>query len=419
MVYRYVLITNGYVLQDSVEKKDILIEGNTITAVSKSLKGNSTIDAKGYLVMPGLINTHTHLAMTLFRGYADDVPLQTWLKDYIWPKEKKLTPQDCYYGNLLGIIEMIKSGTTCFHDMYFYSGQAVKAAKESGVRAVISFGMADGGDEKRGRLILRECLRFINAVTEPRITISFGPHSLYTCSPNFLIAIQEHAQKLKKLVHIHLHETKDWINHFQERNKKTPLEFLESLGFFDSNVCAAHVIHLFNKELDILKRHNVKVLHCPASNLKLANGIAPVADMVKKGVCVSLGTDGAASNNTLDLFREMQVMALLQKLKDPTAMTAPTAVKIATENGGATLDVKTGRIKKGFLADLIFIDLKKVSMNPRHDLVSNLVYSVNSSAVDTVIVDGEVIMRNRNIITLDEGDIIEKAQEHAFDVVNR
>lgn len=413
------LITNGYVLQDSVEKKDILIEGNTITDVGKSLKGSPTIDAKGYLVMPGLINTHTHLAMTLFRGYADDVPLQEWLKDYIWPKEMKLTPQDCYYGNLLGIIEMIKSGTTCFHDMYFYGGQAVRAAKESGVRAVISFGMADGGNEMRGRLILRECLKFINAVKEPRIEISFGPHSLYTCSPNFLIAIQEQAQKLKKLVHIHLHETKDWIDHFQEKNKKTPLEFLESLGFFDSNVCAAHVVHLSRRELDILKRRNVKVLHCPASNLKLANGIAPVAAMVEKGMCVSLGTDGAASNNTLDLFREMQVMALLQKLKDPTCMTATTAVKIATENGGTTLNLKTGRIEKGFLADLIFIDLKKVSMNPRHDLVSNVVYSLNSSAVDTVIVDGKIIMRNRKILTIDEEDIIEKARKHAFDVVNR
>lgn len=414
------IIKNGYVLQNGIEKKDILIEDNTIANIGKALKGEDVIDASGYLVMPGLINTHTHLAMTLFRGYADDVPLQEWLRDYIWPKEMNLTPKDCYYGNLLGIIEMIKSGTTCFNDMYYYGEQAVKAVKETGMRATISYGVADAGNKRKGDILIKECLKFMDTVkNEPTIDAAFGPHSLFTCSFDFLLRIQEHARKLKKLVHIHLHETKEWIKKFEKKHGKTPIEMLDSINFLDSNVCAAHVVHVSEKELHTVKKRGVRVLHCPASNLKFANGIAPVADMVKKGICVSLGTDGAASNNTLDLVREMQLMTLLQKVKTPGALTAETAVKIATENGGITLNWKTGKIEKGFLADLIFIDLKKVFMNPRHNLVSNVVYSLNSSAVDTVMVDGDVIMKNRKMLTVNEEEIIEKAREHAFDVVNR
>jgi len=414
-----VIIKNGYILCNGIQKKDICIEGNTITDIGKNLRGSDTIDASKFLVMPGLVNTHTHLAMTLFRGYADDMPLQEWLRDYIWPKEMKLTPQDCYYGNLLGIIEMIKSGTTCFSDMYLREDQAVKAVKESGMRAVLSYGIADMGNKRRGEFMLRESLKFINAVKEPRIDIAFGPHSPYTCSSDFLLKIQEHALKLKKLTHIHLHETKEEIKKFEKKYGKTPIEMLESAGVLNSNVCAAHVVHVSGKELDILRKRNVKVLHCPASNLKLANGIAPVADMVKKGICVSLGTDGAASNNTQDLFAEMRLMALLQKVEDPGAMKADTAVKIATENGGTALNWKTGKIEKGFLADLIFIDLKKGFMVPRHNLASNVVYSMNSSAVNTVIIDGKFVMKNRKILTVDENEIIEKAREHAFDLVNR
>ena len=414
------IIQNGYVLQNStVEKKNICIKGNTITEIGKNVKGSDILDASNHLVMPGLVNTHTHLAMTLLRGYADDVPLEEWLKDYIWPKEMKLTPEDVYYGNLLGIIEMIKSGTTCFSDMYLHVNKAVQAVKESGIRAVISWPMADLGDRKRGAYMIKEALKFIKTVNEERIDTAFGPHSPYMCSSDFLLDVQEHAHKLGKIVHIHLHETEDEIKKFQKRHEKTPIELLESIGFLQENVCAAHVVHVSEGELDILKKYNVRVMHCPASNLKLANGIAPVADMIRKGVCVSLGTDGAASNNTLDLFSEMRLMALLQKLKNPQGLNADTAVKIATENGGTALNVNTGRIEKGFLADLILIDLKKVFMVPRHDLLSNVVYSMNSSAVDTVMIDGEIVMKNRKILTVDEDKIIEKAQEHAFDLMNR
>jgi len=415
-----VIIKRGYILQNGIRKRDIRIEGNEITEIGKDLKGSDIIDASHHLIMPGFVNTHTHLAMTLLRGYADDVPLQEWLRDYVWPKEMKLTPKDCYYGNLLGIIEMIKSGTTCFNDMYFYEDQAVKAAKESGIRAVLSAGMADMGNLKRAEFQLKKSVEFAQTVRkEHLVKAAFGPHSPYACSFNFLSKIQEQAQKLKIPVHIHLHETAEEIRQFQKRHGKTPIEMLDSIGFLASNICAAHVVHTTEKELDILKTRNVKVLHCPSSNLKLANGIAPIAQMVKKGICVSLGTDGAASNNTLDLCAEMRLMALLQKIENPGAMNAETAVKIATDNGGYTLHWNIGKIEKGFLADVVFIDLKNVSMVPRHNLISNIVYSMNSSAVNTVIINGTVIMEDRKILTVDEGNVIEKARGHAYDLVNR
>lgn len=414
------LIKNGVVLTSKVEKKDVAVEGNTITEIGKSLTGPDYIDASNHLVMPGLVNTHTHLAMTLLRGYADDVPLNQWLTEYIWPREMKLTPEDCYYGNLLGIVEMIRSGTTCFHDMYFYPDQAVKAVKESGMRAVISCPLAEFGNRTHALHVLRAGIQFMETIrTEPRIDASFGPHSPSTCSPEYLLKIQDHAQRLNKLVHIHLHESADWIEKFSRTHGNPPIEFLESLGFLKNNVCAAHVVHATDKELDILKTHGVKILHCPSSNLKLANGIAPVTRMIKKGLCVTLGTDGAASNNTLDLFAEMRLMALLQKLHDPSAMTSGTAVKIATENGGTALKWKVGRIEEGFLADIILVDLRKPCMTPRHDMLSNVVYAANSSAVDTVIIDGRVVMENGVLKTLQEEEVIEKAREHAYDLVNR
>ena len=414
------LIKNGWVLTNRVEKKDVAIEGNTITELGKSLSGSEYIDASNHLVMPGLVNTHTHLAMTLLRGYADDVPLHEWLTEYIWPREMKLTPEDCYYGNLLGIVEMIRSGTTCFHDMYFHPDQAVKAVRDSGMRAVISCSLAEFGNRAHALDVLKTGLQFMKTIqNEPRIDTSFGPHSPLTCSPEYLLTVQDHARKLNKIVHIHLHEAADWIEKFSKSHGQTPIECLESSGFLGENVCAAHVVHATDKELDILKTHGVKVLHCPSSNLKLANGIAPVAKMIKKGVCVALGTDGAASNNTLDLFAEMRLMALLQKLHDPSAMTSGTAVKIATENGGSALKWNAGRIEKGFLADIILVDLKKACMTPGHDVLSNVVYAANSSAVDTVIIDGRIVMENGVLKTLHEEEIIEKAQEHAYDLVNR
>jgi 5-methylthioadenosine/S-adenosylhomocysteine deaminase len=412
------IIKNGYILRDGIQKRDIRIEGNTITEIGKDLTGDA-VDASGHLVMPGLVNTHTHLAMTLFRGYADDMPLQTWLEDYIWPKEMKLTPYDCYYGNLLGIIEMIRSGTTCFNDMYFFGEKTVESIRRSGIRAVLSLGVTDMGNEHMGKRILTQVLRAINMVKEPRIKTAFGPHSVYMCSSDFLYNVKEHAHNLKKLIHIHLHETKKEIKESEKTHGKPPIEMLDSLGFLGDNVCAAHLVHVSQKELAILKNRNVKVSHCPASNLKLGNGIAPVAEMVRQGICVSLGTDGAASNNTQDLVAEMRLMALLQKEKNAEAMRADTAVKIATEHGGTALGWNIGKIEKGFLADLIFIDLKKSCMVPSHNLVSNVVYSMNSAAVDTVMVDGSIIMEKGRILTLDEQDILNKAQQRAFDVVNR
>ncbi|MBU7031794.1 MAG: amidohydrolase, partial [Theionarchaea archaeon] len=349
-----------------------------------------------------------------------DMPLQEWLHDYIWPREIHLTPEDCYYGNLLGIIEMLHTGTTCFSDMYFHEEQALKAARKAGIRAVLSYGMIDKGNQERGIRMVNQTENLLKEVQDsPLIDVGFGPHSPYTCSPEFLLRVQDFARKWKKIVHIHIHETQAEIEKFRKTHGVSPLTFLDSIGFLKDNVCAAHMVHCSEQEQALLKSRHVKVLHCPSSNLKLASGIAPVAAMIKRGICVALGTDGAAANNTLDMIRETRLMTLLQKLKDPTALCADSALHIATENGGAALGWKTGKIAEAYHADLIFIDLKHYSMVPPSDLLSNSVYSMNSSAVDTVIIDGKVVMHGGKILTLDEEDVLEKAREHAHDLLNR
>jgi 5-methylthioadenosine/S-adenosylhomocysteine deaminase len=415
-----VIIKNGYVLQQTVVKKDVCIEENSISQVGKNLHGADIFDATGMLVMPGFVNTHTHLAMTLLRGYADDMPLQEWLYDYIWPREAHLTAEDCYYGNLLGIIEMLHTGTTCFSDMYFYEDQALKAAQKAGIRAVLSYGMTDRMCEERGMRVINQTHNLLHEIrNNGLIDVGFGPHSPYTCSPEFLMKIQDYAQKEGKIVHIHLHETQAEINEFKDSHGKSPLEFLESIGFLQDNVCAAHVVHCSIKEREILKKRNVKVLHCPSSNLKLSNGVAPVSEMMEEGICVTLGTDGAAANNTLDMIRETRLMTLLQKMGDPSGLCADSALTIATENGGKALGWNTGKIAPGYCADMIFIDLNHFSMTPRHNFLSNVVYSLNASAVDTVIIHGNMVMKKGKILTLNEEDILEKAQAHAYDLLNR
>jgi len=415
-----VIITNGYLLQDSIIQRDIHVEGHTITHIGKDLKGDHIVDAKGMLIVPGFVNTHTHLAMTLFRGYADDMPLKEWLYDYIWPKEAHLTAEDCYYGNLLGIIEMLHTGTTCFSDMYFHEDQAFKAAQMAGMRAVLSYGMIDKGCSERGIRVLQETEKLNRLVrTSTLVNTAFGPHSPYTCSPEFLLKIQNRARRENTIVHIHLHETRAEIEQFTHEHGTSPVAFLDSIGFLQENVCAAHMVHCSHQDLDILKSRNVKILHCPSSNLKLANGIAPVADMMCRGICVTLGTDGAAANNTLDMIRETRLMTLLQKMKDPTAFNAGSALTIATEHGGRALQWKTGKIAPGYRADVIFIDLNHFSMIPGHNLLSNVVYSLNSSAVDTVIIDGKIIMQKGEILTLDEEAVREKVRAHAYDLLNR
>jgi 5-methylthioadenosine/S-adenosylhomocysteine deaminase len=412
------IIKNGLIYyKGEIVKKDIETEDNKIIRIGKNLEGES-YDAENKLILPGLVNTHTHLAMTLLRGYADDLPLNEWLEKYIWPVESKLKGEDVHYGSLSGIIEMIKSGTTCFNDMYFFMDRVADAVIESGIRGVLTHGCIELFDPKKGETEIKESLRIVKICEKnDRTEFMFGPHSPYTCSKEFLMKIKELADKYNKYIHMHVSETKNEVENIEKQYKMKPMEYLKD--FLDENVLIAHAVHLTEKEIQILKEKNVKISHNPVSNLKLSSGIAPIPELLKNGILVSLGTDGTASNNSLNIFEDLKIMALIHKLKDPKNLKAEESLKIATENGGKALNLKIGKIEEGYLADMIFIDLKAASLNPKHNLISNIVYSMDTDAIKDVMIDGRFVMQNRKILTLDEEKIIEKTDKIAKDLVNR
>lgn len=412
------IIKNGLVYYKGKNvKRDIEIEDNKIVKIGKNLEGES-YNAEKKLILPGLVNTHTHLAMTLLRGYADDLPLNEWLEKYIWPVESKLKGKDVYYGSLLGIIEMIKSGTTCFNDMYFFMDKTANAVVKSGIRGVLNHGCIELFDSEKGEREIKESLKIMKICEKnERTSFMFGPHSPYTCSKGFLMKIKDLANKYQKYIHIHVSETKNEVENIEKEYKMKPMEYLKD--FLDKNVLIAHAVHLTKSEIKILKEKNVKISHNPVSNLKLSSGIAPIPELLKNDILVSLGTDGTASNNSLNIFEDLKIMALVHKLKDPKNLDANESLKIATENGGKALNLKIGKIEEGYLADLIFIDLKSASLNPEHNLISNVVYSMDTESIKDVMIDGKFVMQNRKILTLDEEKIIEKTDKIAKDLVNR
>lgn len=418
----YDLVVKGGLLLTpnfSVTRADIGVRNGVIVTVGE-VKGTAdvSIDARGKLIMPGLINTHTHLAMTLLRGYADDLPLERWLKEKIWPIEKKLKPKHVYAGALLGCVEMIKSGTTCFVDMYFHMEEVAKAIEKSGLRGFISYGIIELGDPARMETEIAKGLELFKWRSE-RVGVLMGPHAPYTCSDDCLLKVKEIAKRFNTKVHIHLSETKSEVEEFKSKTGLSPVEHLCEIGFLGPEVLAAHCVHLSSNDIKILAREGVKVSHNPTSNLKLGAGVAPVRELMDAGVLVGLGTDGPASNNSLDMFREMKTCAILQKarLNNPASFTAKEALKMATENGGTILGINCGRIEVGARADLILVNLKSPHLRPIHDVISSLVYAATGSDVDTTIVDGKVLMHNRTLLTLSEEDVIDVASEAAQDLI--
>ncbi|MFQ6020854.1 MAG: amidohydrolase [Candidatus Aenigmatarchaeota archaeon] len=395
--------------EEILENKNILIENNKISfGIDKS---DVVIDAKDKVVLPGLTNSHTHLAMTLFRGYGDDMPLMSWLKEKIWPLESKLREEDCYIGSLLGCLEMIKSGTTSFYDMYFHMGSTAKACERSGIRGNLAWAVLDKEITTQSGDPIRNAEHFIKKWKDHElINPMIGPHSIYTCSKETLLKAKELSEKYNSLLHIHLSETEKEVKDSKEKFGKRPVEYLDSIGFL-KNVLAAHCVWLNENEIKILANNNIKIAHCPISNLKLSSGIAPIEDMIKNGLKIGLGTDGAASNNNLDLFEEMKNSALIQKYKyNSTALPAQKALEMACfEN----------KIEIGKKADLILIDIKKPHFYPLHNIISHLVYSANGSDVTDVICNGKLIMKNRRVLTLDEEEILEKVQKISEDLIHR
>jgi 5-methylthioadenosine/S-adenosylhomocysteine deaminase len=396
-----------------------IVAVDTADAIRRQFRGVETIDATGQVVMPGLINTHTHAPMTLFRGLADDLALMDWLNNYIFPAEAKMvSPEFVRAGTRLAALEMIQSGTTTFADMYYFEEEIAKETRAAGLRGVlgqtvIQFPVADA---KTPAEALTRAEAFITAFKgDPLITPAVAPHALYTLDGPTLKAARELSRRYGVPTLIHLAETRDEVKTAQERLFPSPVAYLDSLGFFGPGVLAAHGIYVSEPEMALLKSRGVGVSHNPESNMKLASGTAPVTAYLRAGVALGLGTDGAASNNDLDMFEAMRMASLLQKLQtsDPRAVSAQTAVDMATIGGARAMgmDRQIGSLEAGKRADLIVVSMSAARETPMYDPVSHLVYVTHGDDVQTTIVNGKVLMRNRKMLTLDEAAILRDARE--------
>jgi len=417
-----ILIKNVLMLDGA--RRNIYVEGNRIAGVgSRGRKAGIVLDGKDKAALPGLVNMHTHAAMTLFRGFADDMEFYRAWPERIWPAEAKLSGRDVYVGTKLACLEMLKSGTTCFNDMYFYSSDIARAVKEMGLRAVVSELILDEKDVTSGSVDEKETAAILEKIRKAggsRVTPSLGPHAIYTVSKQNLAWIKEYALKHSLLMHFHLAETRKENEDCVKKYGKRPVDVLEEIGFLGRNLIAAHAVWLTKGEVQKLARRNVTVVHNPTSNMKLATGgVMPYQEMLKAGVNVTLGTDGCASNNNLDMFEAMKTAALLQKshLWNQTVLPAREAVQLATGNAGKALGMPLGVLAEGMLADIILIDLKKPELVPNNNLVSNIVYAAHGSCVDTVICDGRIVMHGRKVAG--EEKILSEAEHTAFKLMDK
>ncbi len=404
------------------EKGLVAIKGGRIVALGdkKTLQtcfvAREVIDATGSLVMPGLINTHTHAAMSCFRGMADDLPLKEWWEDRIFPAEARYVNQDLvYWGTLLACMEMIKSGTTTFCDGYFFEEAAARAVRKIGMRAILGQGIVDfpTPDGKNPALNILKAQKYIEIwQDDPLITPSIFCHSPYTCSPETLQKAKKVTERFDVPYLIHVSETKTETENVKIKYGTTPVMHLEELKILDESVVAVHAIWVTEEEISLLGTRKVKVSHCPESAMKLASGVAPIPALLSSGVSVGLGTDSCASNNDLDLFREMDTAAKLHKVfgNDPTLLPAREVVEMATIAGARVLfpEREVGLLAPGKKADIIIIDMRKPHLTPLYHIYSHLVYAAQGSDVSTAIVNGKILMRERKILTVDEEEVKEE-----------
>ena len=374
------------------------------------------LDLPNDLVMPGLINTHTHAAMTLLRSYADDLPLMPWLQEKVWPFEEKLTEEDIYWGTALALCEMIRSGTTTMLDMYISMDQVAEAVLKAGTRVVLSRGLIGNGPN--GEQAFQENIDLVqryHGAGEGRVKVMFGPHAPYTCSGRYLQKVKAEADRLGVGIHIHVAETRGEIKIIQEQYGKTPVQWLDELGLFGGHVVAAHCVHLTQEDMEILATRRVCVAHNAESNMKLNSGTAPITELRAKGVVVGIGTDGASSNNNLDLFGEMRSAAFQQKLRvDSTVLPAYEVLEMATVGGAQTLGLDdVGMLTPGFKADLITIDMDQPHFYPRFSVPAHLVYVAHAGDVRTVMVNGKLLMENRKILTMNVSEVCKEAETRA------
>ncbi|WP_319550043.1 amidohydrolase [Desulfogranum marinum] len=428
------ILSGRYLL--TLDKKDTIvgqgalaINDGVIVARGKTEEIGATYRARQIiaeehgLIMPGLVNTHTHAAMSCFRGLADDLPLMQWLQEYIFPVEATLSGDMVYSATLLSLCEMIKSGTTSFCDMYLFAADVCRAVEQSGMRAwlgevLYDFPSPNYGELANGFAYTQELLAQYRNHDLIRITID--PHAVYTCSPELLVRLGNMARDNDLLYHVHLAENSDEVNTCKERYGCSPVQHLEKLGLLDEHVVAAHCVMVTDDEIELMAERGVKVAHCPESNLKLASGVAPVPKLIDQGVTVGIGTDGAASNNDVDMFGEMNTAAKVHKVTsmDPTTMDAVSTLRAGTMGGAAVLgaDKVIGSLEVGKKADCIVIDLDQPHLTPLYNPVSHLVYAARGGDVIHSVINGRVVMEDRQLLTLDENAIIRKIQEMALGI---
>ena len=425
-----ILIENGIILpmtssneENSYFKGSVGIEGERISLVSAdpqqaqdflaSHKDCTRIDATGKIVMPGMINTHTHVAMALLRGISDDVPLMEWLEQHIWPIEGKMAYQEVFDGARLGILEMLMGGTTTFVDMYPYEEAVADAAEKAGIRALVSpcpmdFRMDHFESDWRK---VQERFSKSNLVS-----MWMGPHAIYTLSEKNLQRSISLSKELGIGSHVHLSETQSEMDGSMQQHGMSPTEYFEKEELFTTKTLAAHCVVMSDHDIEILARNGVSVAHNPQSNMKLASGIAPVKKMMDAGVNVAIGTDGASSNNDLDMWEEMRTASLLQKVStmDTCAIPAYTALKMATVNGAKAIgrEGELGILANGALSDILLVDIEKPHLYPHTNLVSELAYSTHASDVDTVIVNGQIVVKERKCLTMNAQEVCQTAQKH-------
>ena len=418
------LVTGRYLYTGDKEKKIIrngavAIRQDTIiaTGIAADLQAQypdtAVLAAEHGLILPGLVNTHTHAAMSYLRGLADDIPLMQWLKEYIFPVEAKLTGKVVYQATLLSLAEMIKSGTTSFCDMYLFAKDVASAAEKSGMRAWVGevfydFPSPNYGDVASGFRYVEDL--FAHYANHPLIKVTLAPHAVYTCSPGLLRNLKNTADRYGALYIIHLAENKEEVESVKKQYGASPVMHLENLGLLQSNVVADHCVMVTDKEIKILAQRGVKVVHCPESNMKLASGIAPVPAMLAANLTVGLGTDGSASNDNVDMFGEMNSAAKLHKVNtlDSTALPAETVLEMATMGGARVLSAvnEIGSLEPGKKADLIVLDMNQPHLTPLFNIPSHMVYGARGADVVHSVVNGRIVMENRRLTTLDEEEIL-------------
>ncbi|MBI4634014.1 MAG: amidohydrolase [Deltaproteobacteria bacterium] len=405
----------------------VAIMGDRIAAVGKKAEieagyaSGEIIDAKGGLIMPGLINGHTHAAMTCFRGIADDLPLMDWLNNYIFPAEaKNVNPELAYWGSLLACAEMIKSGTTTFCDMYIFEEETARAAKQAGMRCLVGevlfdFPSPNCKSPEEGLAYTKKLIE--KWAGDPLVNIVVEPHALYTCSPSLLKSAKSLARSYDVPCAVHLLENRAEEAQLREKFGKKASHFLHDIGYLDEKLIAFHCVCLDDEDIRLFRDHGCKVVHNPESNMKLASGVAPVVEMLAGGLAVGLGTDGCASNNNLDLLQEMDTAAKLHKVTrlDPTVMPAETVIRMATSAGARVLGMEktVGCLKPGMKADIIIIALDKPHLTPMYNEYSHIVYAAGGADVSAVLINGRLVMHDRKLLTIDEDEVMKKTREIA------